>query len=196
VTESDFLAAVDKTARLLSRAFSFGCYDPVDIRQEVGVYAVELMKKGKYDHSRPLDAYILSHCRRRLINLRRDKLTRADPCPRCHAGDPCGPDGTVCEVYARWAARNRAKAALARPVDLGEVPPDRVPRTGESDVEARAEANELERVIDDHLPVELRADYLKLRAGQALPKVRRERVQEVVLDALEAAGLGLEDYGL
>lgn len=198
VPEAEVLAAIKKTGDLLAKKFSFGQYEPDDVRSLIAVYTYEALAGGRYDPSRPIGPFVFTNARNRLLNLHRDERRRSDPpCARCSAGDPCGPDGQVCKVYERWDARQRAKESIGRPLPIELVSDRREPRTnGESPVEAQAEARDLEEVIDSHIPVELRQDYLMMRAGQTLPRVRRERVQEAVLDALEAAGLGLEDYGL
>jgi DNA-directed RNA polymerase specialized sigma24 family protein len=191
VSDAAVVAAINAVSKKLARAFSFGNYTPQDIAQEVAAYSLELLRKGGYDPSRSLEAYLTTHARNRLCNLRRNLHHRSDsPCPRCAAGTFCCDPGP-CQKHSTWAARNLAKATLGRTAELVAEPPDK-----ESAVEARAEANELEDVLNTRIPVELRHDYLLLRSGQALPKVRRKRVQEAVLAAMKAAGLGLEDFGL
>jgi hypothetical protein len=198
VNEADVLLAIKNTGDLLSKRFAFGQYEPADIRSLVAVYTYEALAAGRYDPTRPIGPFVYTNSKNRLINLQRDERRRRDaPCARCHAGDPCGPDGGVCKAYAKWDARQKAKESVGRPLPIDHINDRREPRTREeSPVEAQAEANDLEAVIDNHLPVELRGDYLRMRSGQTLPRAQRERVQIAVMDALEAAGLDLEDYGL
>jgi hypothetical protein len=198
VNEAEVLLAIKNTGDLLSKRFAFGQYEPSDIRSLISLYTYEALSAGRYDPTRPIGPFVYTNSKNRLINLHRDERRRVDsPCTRCHAGDPCGPDGQVCKKFEKWDARQKAKESVNRPLPIDHVSDRREPRTRqESPVEASAEANDLESIIDTHLPVELRQDYLMMRSGQILPKVRRERVQIAVMDALEAAGLGLEDYGL
>jgi hypothetical protein len=72
------------------------------------------------------------------------------------------------------------------------VSPKREPRTAGSPVETAAEASELERLIDERLPLELRADYLRLKAGSLVVAPRRRQVPEAILDIMDDAGLPLD----
>jgi DNA-directed RNA polymerase specialized sigma24 family protein len=174
-TEQSVLDAIERSVAILAPSFVFGPYDIDDVRQQARLYALEAIEGGKYDPSRPLENFIYTHCRNRLINLKRDKLHRTDvPCRRCHEGDFCTADG-VCKVYSEWRARNSAKANLMRPVALDRVADEKERRTRtDSTAEGDVQAAELKRLIDEKLPVELRADYLKMLGGVSIPPARRK----------------------
>jgi DNA-directed RNA polymerase specialized sigma24 family protein len=184
-TEQSVLDAIERSVAILAPSFVFGPYDIDDVRQQARLYALEAIEGGKYDPSRPLENFIYTHCRNRLINLKRDKLHRTDvPCRRCHEGDFCTSDG-VCKVYSEWRARNSAKANLMRPVALDRVADEKERRTRtDSTAEGDVQAAELKRLIDEKLPVELRADYLKMLGGVSIPPPRRKVVEAAVKDIL------------
>ena len=197
-SETQVVAAIDKVGRTLAKGYAFGSFAPADIAQEVAVYCAELLAKGKYDPSRPLEGYFMTHARRRLTNLRRDHFRRSDPpCARCDSGNPCGSGQVFCKRYAVWHSRQEAKSALASNADPGTPVANVALLPGQSSVvEGAAEAGELEQVIDTHLPVELRQDFLLLKGGEPIPKQRRELVKAAVLAALGRAGLTLADFGM
>lgn len=65
-----------------------------------------------------------------------------------------------------------------------EVPDQADARDG-ADVQATAEVNEVLALIDEHLPLDLRATYLQMRAGVAnIPKHKRAAVEKAVRDIL------------
>src|SRR5262245_57832295 len=129
-TEAEVLAAIDKAVNTLAPTYVFGPYDIDDIKQEGRRHAIEVLAKGVYDPTRPLENFLYTHIKNRLINLKRDKLRRNDaPCRRCHDGDPCGGPGSYCATYREWLARNNAKANLMRPLDLGNIADEREKRT-------------------------------------------------------------------
>jgi hypothetical protein len=194
-TEAEVLAAIDRVSTVLAPAFVFGFFTVEDIRQQARLFALEVLAKGQYKPGQALDGYLFSAVRNKLRNYKRDLHHRSDPpCQKCATGDFCCQSGP-CKVFVAWVARNQTKANLARPVDMGDVPPDREPRTSEeSVVEQAAEGNELEQLIDERLPLELRADYLKMRAGVHPGDRRREPVQRAILAILAEAGLSPENF--
>jgi hypothetical protein len=167
-----------------------------DVAQQVRLEAIVLLQRGAYDPTRPILPYIYRHCVRRLANRVRDRVSRRDsPCPRCAAGDPCGPDGQVCRLYRRFRDRNRAKSNLLQPLGVEHVSDEgehsmRLPGSVEDDVATA----ELVRLVDEKLPVQLRADMLRMRAGVQVPKSRL--VMEAVAGILREAGVQLEGLGL
>lgn len=184
-TEASVLAAIEKAVANISSSFAFGYYGLDDIQQQARVYALELLEKRTYDPARPLEYYLFTHMKRRLINLLRDKLHRTDaPCKLCHAGEPCT-DGNCCDKYLEWSKRNRGKANLMRPLDLGNICDEREKRTRTAPTAHQdAETAELKRLIDEQLPVDLRSDYLRMLAGVSIPKSRRDEIERVLRSIL------------
>lgn len=169
MTEAQVLAAIEKTAAILSPSFVFGCYDLDDIKQEARQAC--LLALAKYDPSRPLENFLYTHVRNRLINLKRNKFRRTDaPCKQCHSGEPCE-DGSFCKVYERWVVRNDTKANLMRPSELAGESLDEQEGPDEEVIR-----NETWRLIDERLPASMRTTYLKMRDGVSVPKSKRDEV--------------------
>jgi DNA-directed RNA polymerase specialized sigma24 family protein len=196
VTETEFLRATEKVTRMLCNSFKFGYYDINDIKQQAAVFAIEGMHA--YDPSRPLDNFLYTHIRNRLINFRRDKYRRNDPpCLDCHnslPGETLHADKHYCERYQNWLDRNAAKQNILNPLDLQNISDDREPNTrSESTVLDQLETDEILQMIDLKLDVELRSVYLQMRAGENVPKSKREAVEraivEIVKDNIECLSL-------
>ncbi len=184
VSEAEFLRVTSAVAKTLYPKYGAVHGSPEDFAQEVVVWALQAL--STYDSSRSLDGYLFTVAKTRALNVIRDKVTRNDPpCRRCHAGDSCGPDRTTCPKYTAWFERNRAKANLARPQSLLEASDTCERQTPEPSAEAVAEARELTDLVDRYLPLALRADYLRLVAGEMVPKPRRLLVQQAVRDILD-----------
>ncbi len=175
-TEAEVVATLTRIADSVAHEFAFGSYTPDDIRQEAVAEGLEALPR--YDPDRPLENFLRVHIRNRLLNLIRKEFKRSDPpCRACHKGHRCQYAGKgVCDKYQAWAARNNAKATLAR--GAGEAG---AAETAVSDgIAATAEFSELTARIDAQLPTALRADYLRILAGNHIPKARRLKVEEAV----------------
>lgn len=191
-SEADVLAAIDHVAVRLAKSMSFGYFAPDDIRQEARIYALELLRKGTYDPSRPLVGYLFTHVKRRLLNLRRNKLFRNDPpCRACADGNHCTGSGP-CRAQAEWEQRNARKATLMNSGVTAEAESYRPVIERDSNVEKSAQGNDLAELIDARLPVGLRQDYTKMLAGERVTTGARRRVQEAILDIMDDAGLPLD----
>lgn len=188
VRESDFLAATEKVVGILAPSFAFGYFEVEDIKQQARMFAIQAMEK--YDPSRPLDNFLYTHIKYRLINFRRDKFRRNDPpCQSCRyalEGETLHPDKKYCDRYRAWLKRNGVKQNLMNPLDISNIC-DEHERTArvESTVVADIEKREILNLIDMHLDVELRQIYLQMQAGESVPKAKREQVERAVLDILQ-----------
>lgn len=192
-TEEFVLAEIERCVVMLAPDFVFGYYDLEDVKQEARYEALKVLPR--YDPAldedgnptRPLANFLYRGIRNRLLNLVRNKYHRNDPpCRLCHDGRQADhPDGEVCLKYKAWRKRNAAKANLTKPQGIDSV-------VSEKEVALRADglaaeeavAQEVLLAIDEKLPLELRADYLRMRAGERLPKDRRRKVEVAILAIL------------
>jgi hypothetical protein len=194
-TTDDVLTIIDRCAGMLGSHFSFGYMTPEDVAQEARIYGLELLQKGTYQPGRDLSGYVFQHLRRRLTNLKRNLFHRSDPpCRRCNGGDYCCAPGP-CPKQAQWERRNARKATLTG-AGFDGTGVGTEPGGSETEVESAVQANELNELLDANLPVDLRADFLRMKAGEPVTPDRRRHVQEAVLAVLNEAGLSLEDFGL
>jgi hypothetical protein len=185
--EAKLIEIISKITNQIAAKFPFGIYDIDDIKSEAFLLAWKVLHKFDVNKSSiknadslegQVAAFLSTHLRNRLKNLWRDKVTRPDyPCKTCHSGDPCTPG--FCEPYRKWYKRNHAKASLASPSEMGIL---------EEGLQSRAEGehSELEALIDKKLPVRLRGDYLRLRAGVKMGAARRKRIAMAVRTILRS----------
>ena len=75
-----------------------------------------------------------------------------------------------------------SKKNLAAPISLDAIADS---ATHRSELLAKLEYREIVRLIDKYLPVEFRADYLRMREGITVPKPRKDRIEEAILELME-----------
>lgn len=184
-TEAEVFDAIEKVVAILAPKSTFGYYDVDDLRQQGWVFALEVLDKEKYDGVRPLANFLYVHLKNRFLNYKRDKLRRNDPpCKDCHAGKHCTPDGK-CKKYVEWVDRNNAKANILKPLDINHVS-DENERNAHvnSTVSEEVEVEEIVRLIDEKLSMELRPTYLQMRTGMKVSRARREPVEQAIREIL------------
>ena len=191
MNEDDLVATINRVVNRLAYKFRFGFHDIDDIKQEGRLYALQAM--DKYDGVRPLENFLYTHIRNRLINFKRDKLSRYDkPCLGCPFYDPhldksnsqCAEfsDKTQCKPWKIWITRNESKKNIMEPITI----PDNASSLmrGNSVVDEISDV-ELVKLIKEHIPVALRADYFRMIGGVTISKQRKDRVKEAVLEILK-----------
>jgi len=176
------MAAMDKAIALLAQTFVFGYFDSNDIRQEAYIFGLEALPR--YDPGRPLENFLYTHIKNRLINFKRDKYHRTDPPCKICAEHGKHQDGSICPKYTAWKKRNASKQNLMRPQDIQTADDsDRSMKMNQSVVD---DVNIIEclELIDLHLDVELRSTYIRMRYGESVPKAKRLKVEEAVKEIL------------
>lgn len=184
LTESQVLASIHRIADQLAPSQAFGHYGIDDIKQEC--FAIALERIHKFDPGRSnnegatleekLDQFFYTTLSRRLYNLKRNKFCRLEhPCAACAANDHCEPGG--CKPHQEWLRRNSTKMNLMSPSHFQADAPVYVK---EPDACTNAAVSEALRLIDERLDVEMREDYLKMRAGVHVAAPRRAEVEEAV----------------
>ncbi|WP_202920843.1 sigma-70 family RNA polymerase sigma factor [Urbifossiella limnaea] len=178
ISEAEFLAATAHAAKVLYRKFGTHVGSPEDFSQQVIVWSLEAIPA--YDPNRRLESFLMTNAKNRALNYYRDHVSRRDPpCRSCHEGTPCA-DGEHCRPYAKWLARNKAKANVARPLGIEPI----LGMTTPSSVEPEAIGSELSLLIDQQLPLDLRPFYLMMLAGVPVSADRKRRVQRAVAEIL------------
>lgn len=190
MTESEVVEVIYKVVNTLAKRFRFGYHSVEDMKQEGARFGIEALNSGSYDPTRPLENFLYTHIRNRLINYKRNNYIRNEPpCNGCVFFDPkckkstnkCAAfqDTGECKKLSDWKARNSAKQSLMRPMDVSVVSDKSI--ESDSCVVSDASFVEIKSIIDKNLPVDLRSDYLRMLDGVSLPKVRRDRVREAIL---------------
>lgn len=204
MSEDQVVEIIYRVVNTLAKKFRFGFSTTEDIRQEGARFAIEALNGGKYDPTRPLENFLYTHVRNRLINYKRDHYIRNEPpCHHYIFYDPkykkslnqCAAfdDKLECKKFTDWQSRNAAKQSLMRPMDTAVACDDAM--QDESDTFETVSFSEIRDKIDQSLSAELRTDYLRMLDGVAIPKGRRQRVREAILGILKDTNIN-EDEGI
>lgn len=144
-----------RVAKRTATKFTFPNYTIEDLIQEAYIMGMEGLQR--WDGRRPLENFLSTHIKNRLINLKRDKYFR--------------PNSKVQE--------EKKKLMDASPVDDIK---NLIRASAESD---NIEFRELLEFIDIHLPVGLRKDYIKFLNDDNLSKQARDGLSIVLREILE-----------
>lgn len=163
---NELIVEAEKIAKRIARSFSFGYYTPEDISQEIFIMCMEAY--ASYDGKRKLSNFLYSHCRNRLINLKRNKFWRAEaPCKKCASGNFCEPP-KGCNKHLTWLKINSSKACLAH--TCNQQPKDRT-----SNQKYHADSDEH---LNNAIPAKLRKYYLMILDGVSIPLEKKEELKE------------------
>ena len=151
------------------------------------MYAIEAMPRYNPDMGN-LHNFLRSHIRNRFLNLHRDKLSRHQPpCQGCPFYDPncqqsknkctAFSDKLECDKYAGWEKRNGAKRSLVEPLDISGIRDEKEKNMRNNiDIPEIVTKSELMDIIDNNLPVTMRADFKKMMEDVSVSKQRRDKV--------------------
>jgi len=184
-SERELMEGMEQAVAVVLKAFKLPWMPAEDLAQQVRLWSLEALASGKYDPSRPLAGYLVANAKNRCKNLLRDKLGRNDGglvCASCDRGEPCS-EGSHCGRYAAWLARQRTKKALFVPADFTSLAKDNarlLEDLGARDERGEREARELDELIDERLPAELRPYYLRMRDGARVTRAKRREVREAI----------------
>lgn len=201
--EAEVLSIIERVVNILVGKCRYGYHTADDIKQDGRFFALKCLQSGKYDRTRPLANFLYVHVRNRLVNDKRNTFFRKEPpCYTCIFYDPrCEKSTNQCAVYkdkddckklTNWKIRNMAKKSLMQPVDISLI------SAGSSshksvNLDNQLDFSSLKDLIDKELPVELRADYLRMLGGERVAKPRKNKVRKAVLKILEGRNNGQGD---
>ncbi len=167
MTESEVLEVINKICDRYAHKFRFGYFESDDIRQEAFIIALDAL--DRYEEGRPLENFLAVHVKNRLNNFKRDKYYRQN---KKNKDD-------------RQQQLSNSKKFLMEPLDISSIRDEQEKNMRENDAFIDEIANqELLDIIDEHLHVTFRADYLRMRSGAYVPKPRREQIIEEINNIL------------
>lgn len=214
-TEADVLTAITRVQHALAKHWKFGIHDEEDLRQQIAVWCLEVLPRfdpgGFTEDGRPkrtLEGIMYRHSKNRAINNRRNQWRRTDsPCRTCYEAAMRGsrrtehPGGDWCRRYMEWQAIQDSKAGIFWAPNLSAISlPGAEPGTHwepsvDSEAEEAVETKELFELIGERLPIELRATYLQMLAGETCgDSNRRREVKEAVEAILLEHGVDVPEW--
>lgn len=181
------LEIIQKVANHIAPRYTFGYYDVEDIEQECFILALEAI--NKYDPKLgSLENFLYTCLHNGLKNfLRKNYYRKTFVCNYCNGEDP------HCEYCHRRKWRFEIKKNLMEPIDI-----DGVNCNGESNIsenqnlQEKMELDEVFTIINKHLEIPLRIDYLKMLEGLHVPKVKREIIEKRIVEILQEYGYDRE----
>ena len=166
MTEQEVTETIERVASRYAYKFQFAYYTPDDIKQEAFLIAMEALER--YDSSRPLENFLAVHIKNRLNNFKRDKFYRQT------SGDNIN---------------NNSKKHLMEPLDIANIRDEFEDNMKtQDDFISNVENAELLNLIDEHLDVALRADYLRILHNVYVSKPRREQIYFKIQQILRENG--------
>lgn len=173
-SQAEVCDTIISVAKRLASRYVFGYHDTSDIEQEAFIIGMEGM--SRYDPTQPLENFLSVHISNRLKNFKRDNYVRPEP------------KGSE-EEKEEWEKKYGAKRNLMEPLPLEGVRNETESNMWTKiDFLNEIQAQDIFTLIDIHLPVHLRADFLRMKQGILIPKPRRQKVEAVILTILEQNG--------
>ena len=170
MTESEVLEVVNRICDRYAYKFKFGYFEPDDIRQEAFIIAIDALER--YDESRPLENFLAVHVKNRLNNFKRDRYYRQHK-----------------KLDENIDQLNNSKKFLMDTLDISNIRDEKEGNMRLDDDFIEKIANEeLLEIIDEHLDVSFRSDYLRVKDGTYVPKPRREQIMEDITEILKDHG--------
>lgn len=153
--------------------YKFGYYDIDDIKQEAFIIGWKVLPK--FNGSAPLENFLSVHIRRRLLNFQRDNYYRLD----------------IKDDMTKRSKNNIAKKNLIDTISIDNVQDEHEDNMFYyvefiNDIECK----EILKLIDIHLDIDLRTDYLRMRDGITIAKAKRDKIYEAIHKILEEHGYG------
>tara|TARA_R110002020_G_scaffold342256_2_gene556761 strand:+ start:864 stop:1388 length:525 start_codon:yes stop_codon:yes gene_type:complete len=168
--ESEVLEVINRICNRYAHKFKFGYFTPDDIRQEAFIIAIDALER--YDESRPLENFLAVHVKNRLNNFKRDRYYRQQKIKNDDLDE-----------------LNNSKKFLMDTLDIDNIRDEKEGNMRLEDEFVDKIANEeLLEIIDEHLDVSFRSDYLRIRDGTYVPKPRREQIIEEITEILKDHG--------
>jgi len=178
---------IRKVAKALASRYTFGYYDKEDIEQECFIIMMKSNALDKYDESRgSLENFIYVHLNNRLQNfLRKNYYRKTFTCIHCGGKDP---DCESCE-RRRW--RFAVKKHLMEPIDIDNINCEAESNAYNTyNLLEKLELDEIFTLINKHLEIYLRTDYLRMLEGIHIAKNKREVIEGRILEILGEHGYG------
>ena len=163
MTEQEVIETITKVVDRQAAKFRFGYYEIEDMRQEAFIIAMDAL--DRYDEKRPLENFLAVHVNNRLKNFKRDNFYRMDN------------------------EKHESKKLIMDPIDISRVRDEREKNMKcDDNFTEGLEVDEIVSIIDKHLDITMREDYLKMMNNVYVPKPRREQVQEAILSIMREPG--------
>ena len=181
--ENEKLEIIRRVVRKLARSYKFGYHTAEDMEQEAYCLAYEALPR--WDGKRSLYTFIYTHVKNRLQTFVRDNYMKPCPCKFCYGksnGETLHPDKQHCDKYNSWYDANRRRGNIMSPIGFTCVDDENEKNFFiDDEVYSTLERQEIFDLIDEHLPAELRASYLRMKEGVCgVTEIEREEILTII----------------
>ena len=204
-TETEVLEVFERIATRIAKKFKFGYHEVEDMKQQIFLEILKPDKNGitileKFDPEKgnSLDSFLWIHARNRLHNFKRDNYSRLDkPCFNCplkaYKNKECTKYSKItdCEYYYRWFRRNEKKKTL---IGSNNISNSEVHQEEKYSPDESLFAGEIYKLIDKHIPISQRPEWIKFTNKIKIPKVKREKLMESIIQILKENGIDEETW--
>lgn len=191
LTYEDIEEIVEYLVRTKSYNYSFDCFEPADIAQEIRIICLRALKH--FDVNRVKEdkwQNFFGRCvDNGLKNLKRDRYLRTTPpcksdCEFLHGDEHLDKDmGLVCKRWLKFNKSLQRKRKIKHPVPIDLLGDITQKASFESTIEARDLKNHLYSIISDDLKPAFR---MMLRGNaKKVSKDKRLRIQEIINSFIE-----------
>lgn len=179
MTEEEVIKIITKIAKRLAPKFTFGYYDVSDIEQEAFLIGIDGLTRFDPNKGAALETFLFTHMNNRLKTFKRDNYCRISyTCNVCNNEDP------NCEQCVKRQLTNERRKSLMEPMGIESLENESIP----FDIFSQLEINEISTLIDKYLELEYRLDYLKMLDGVYIPKIRKIKIEQRIIEILEEHG--------
>lgn len=179
LTEEQFLTAFDNVIVKLVSKFTFNMFDRDDIKQEAFIIASEGVFSYNPSFGVPLENFLYTHLRNRLINFKRDNyLRRETSCQECKTLQK------LCSRCSQREALNSVKKSILEPANIDSM----AHPTYEIDLSDGIDSNALLAEVFLQMPASMVEDFYKVRDGVRINTNKKRRIIELIKRIAEELG--------
>ena len=163
MTEEEVMGVIETVVDRMAHKYTFFSYDVDDVKQEAFIECLEALPR--YDNDRPLENFLSSHLRFRMINLlRKNRILDANY------------KSNIDSEYMK----------VIRPAQLEDG--CSVASNEETVDYTSIDYKDMVDIINKELPASVRMDYLKMINGMYIPKPRRLEITNMIINILAQNG--------
>ncbi len=153
--------------------YTFGYYDIDDMKQEA--FIIGWIVLSKFNGIAPLENFLSVHIRRRLLNFHRDKYYSSN----------------IKDDMSQRSKNNIIRKNLIDTICIDNIN-DESEQNMFYSVEFidNIECEEILKLIDIYLDISLRTDYLRMRDGITIAKIKKDKIYDAIDEILEEYGYG------
>lgn len=178
MTEEEVIDVIVRVSKKVAWRYKFGYYEEDDIQQEAFIIGMTGMEY--YDENYPLENFLITHINNRLKNFKRNNYYRREPiCATCNN------KSNECTICKRREHHKTVRQNLMRPIEFGQLDVSAYHNLCDKyDYEQDVHIAEFHDIIKRRLPVNMREDYLKMLDGVYVEKMRRQEIQQLILEII------------